>query len=58
MSLRYFHLFFMTAAAACFGAVAVWAGRQSQPAYLALSTLSLVGCAAYLRWFYSRYLAA
>lgn len=56
MSLRYFHVFFMIAAAACFGCVALWAGRQTQPAYLALSAVSLAACVAYLRWFALRYL--
>lgn len=58
MSLRYFHVFFMLAASACFGFCAWFGGREELPGFLALSAAGLLACASYLRWFMKRYLAS
>jgi hypothetical protein len=57
MSLRYFHVFFMLSAAACFAFCAYFGRREELPVFLALSAAGLLACAAYLRWFMKRYLA-
>lgn len=55
MSLKHFHLVFMTAAASGFAVCAWWGGSQQRHAFLALSAGGLVACGAYLRWFLRRH---
>jgi hypothetical protein len=60
MSLKTFHLFFMTSAALCMGFSAFWGGRRlaagsPQIPFLAVSAVGLLLCLAYLRWFLLRY---
>ncbi len=60
MSLKTFHLFFMTSAALCMGFSAYWgrlrlAEGAPQTPLLAVSAAGLLLCLAYLRWFLLKY---
>lgn len=59
MSLKAFHIVFMTASALCMGLSAYWGGRLAEGAlrlpFLLASTLGMLSCLAYLRWFLRSY---
>lgn len=55
MSLKHFHLVFMTVAASGFAVCAWWGQAQQRSFFLALSVAGLLCCAAYLRWFMRRH---
>lgn len=60
MSLKTFHLFFMTSATLCMAISAYWgrlrlAEGAPQTPLLAVSIAGLLLCLAYLRWFLLRY---
>jgi hypothetical protein len=57
MSLKHFHLVFITASAAMFVVVGRWARAQASLGTGAVAAAGLVAAAAYLAWFLRRYRA-